>query len=179
MNIFITGVGGQGVNKLGDIIADVLFKQGCDVKLSSIKGVSQRNGGVVVELRYGSKIYSPHISLGEADFLIALDKLEGIRHINYLKKGGVAIIYDKVVTNSSINSLHHNLGFESSQQEFDDNFKLKIIKQTGFDEKYINIFMLRELSKLVDIRKEEWGGSIRKIIPREYVRENLRIFNNI
>src|SRR3989338_4600807 len=101
-SLIITGLGGQGVNKLAEIIGDALLSLNYDVKISSIKGMAQRDGETIVELRFGNKIYSPRISAGEADFLIAFEKFEALRYINHLKMHGTALIYDKFIPNHAL-----------------------------------------------------------------------------
>ena len=48
-NIVVSGLGGQGVLKITDILSEVLFNQGYDVKKSEVHGMSQRGGSVSSE----------------------------------------------------------------------------------------------------------------------------------
>ncbi len=90
-NVVIAGLGGQGVLKASDILADAVFRAGHDVKKAEVHGMSQRGGSVNTDIRYGRKVYSPMISRGEADFLVVLaaDQLEHNR--SYLRPGGVLV----------------------------------------------------------------------------------------
>jgi len=65
-NIVIAGLGGQGVLKASDIVAEVVFRAGFDVKKSEIHGMSQRGGSVSSDVRFGERVYSPMVPLGEA-----------------------------------------------------------------------------------------------------------------
>ena len=58
-NIMIVGVGGQGTLLASKMLGYVLLKQGYDVKVSEVHGMSQRGGSVVTYVRYGEKVYSP------------------------------------------------------------------------------------------------------------------------
>ena len=87
-NIMIVGVGGQGTLLASKILGHVLLSQNFDVKVSEVHGMSQRGGSVVTYVRYGEKVYSPVIDKGEADAIVAFEKLEAARWISYLKKGG-------------------------------------------------------------------------------------------
>ena len=60
-NIMIVGVGGQGTLLASKMLGYVLLKQGYDVKVSEVHGMSQRGGSVVTYVRYGEKVYSPVI----------------------------------------------------------------------------------------------------------------------
>jgi indolepyruvate ferredoxin oxidoreductase, beta subunit len=90
-NVVIAGLGGQGVLKASDILADAVFRAGHDVKKAEVHGMSQRGGSVNTDVRYGRKVYSPMIPRGEADFLVVLaaDQLEHNR--SYLRPGGVLV----------------------------------------------------------------------------------------
>ena len=78
-NIILTGVGGQGIITLLQIIDEAAFVEGYDVKSSELHGLSQRGGSVEAHIRFGKKVYSPMVSAGNADLIIALEMLEGLR----------------------------------------------------------------------------------------------------
>jgi indolepyruvate ferredoxin oxidoreductase beta subunit len=71
-NIVIAGLGGQGVLKASDIVAEVAFGAGLDVKKSEIHGMSQRGGSVSSDVRFGERVFSPMVPAGEADYLVVL-----------------------------------------------------------------------------------------------------------
>ena len=62
MNIMIVGVGGQGTLLASRILGRVAIKEGYDVKVSEVHGMSQRGGSVVTYVKFGDKVYSPIIS---------------------------------------------------------------------------------------------------------------------
>jgi indolepyruvate ferredoxin oxidoreductase beta subunit len=72
VNVIVAGLGGQGVIKASDILADVAFRAGKDVKKAEIHGMSQRGGSVTSDVRFGEHVLSPMIPPGEADFLLVL-----------------------------------------------------------------------------------------------------------
>ena len=72
VNVIVAGLGGQGVIKASDILADVAFRAGKDVKKAEVHGMSQRGGSVTSDVRYGDRVLSPMIPRGEADFLVVL-----------------------------------------------------------------------------------------------------------
>lgn len=90
-NIVIAGLGGQGVLKASDIVADVAFRAGLDVKKSEVHGMSQRGGSVTSDVRFGESVYSPMVPTGEADYLVVLspDQVEPNRW--QLREGGTLI----------------------------------------------------------------------------------------
>jgi indolepyruvate ferredoxin oxidoreductase beta subunit len=96
VNVVIAGLGGQGVLKASDILADAAFRAGHDVKKSEIHGMSQRGGSVASDVRFGPKVFSPMVPAGEAGFLVVLapDQVEVNRH--HLRPGGVLIAPDAI-----------------------------------------------------------------------------------
>ena len=97
-NITVSGLGGQGVRKVTDILAEVLFRAGYDVKKSEVHGMSQRGGSVSSEVRYGEEVASPMVPEGESDFLIVLEPTQIEVNLHKLKAGGVLITTDDVPT---------------------------------------------------------------------------------
>ena len=95
-NIIFAGLGGQGVLKASDILADAAFTFGLDVKKSEIHGMSQRGGSVTSDVRIGANVLSPMIPTGEADFLIVLDsgQVENNRHL--ISEQGTLITLDAI-----------------------------------------------------------------------------------
>ena len=82
-NVVIAGLGGQGVLKASDILADAVFRCGYDVKKSEIHGMSQRGGSVSSDVRFGRRVDSPMVPPGMADYLVVLseDQAEPNRHM--------------------------------------------------------------------------------------------------
>lgn len=94
-NILIVGVGGQGTILASRVLAGAVQMTGQDVKVSEIHGMAQRGGSVVTQVRYGKEVASPIIPEGEADIILAFEKLEALRWLPYLKKDGSILINDQ------------------------------------------------------------------------------------
>ncbi len=71
-NVVIAGLGGQGVLKASDVLAEAAFRAGLDVKKSELHGMSQRGGSVASDVRLGRAVLSPMVPSGEADYLVVL-----------------------------------------------------------------------------------------------------------
>ncbi len=91
-NIFLAGVGGQGILLASEILGEAFLRGGYDVKKSEVHGMAQRGGAVTTHLRFGPKVFSPLIEPGTADLLIAFEKMEALRFIHYLAPDGVAVV---------------------------------------------------------------------------------------
>ena len=73
-SIRIAGLGGMGVLKSSLILAEVLFRQGWDVKKAEVHGMSQRGGSISSDVRFGKKVFSPMIPSGDLDYLVVLQE---------------------------------------------------------------------------------------------------------
>jgi indolepyruvate ferredoxin oxidoreductase beta subunit len=91
VNVVIAGLGGQGVLKASDILAEVAFAAGLDVKKSEVHGMSQRGGSVASDVRFGARVFSPMVAPGEADFLLVLDATQVEVQQSLLRPGGVLL----------------------------------------------------------------------------------------
>src|SRR5271157_1232883 len=95
-NIVVAGLGGQGVLKGTDILADVALRAGFDVKKSEIKGMSQRGGSVTGDVRFGNQVFSPMVPNGEADYLLVLEPTQVTPNQHILRANGVLITPEAV-----------------------------------------------------------------------------------
>lgn len=96
INVVIAGLGGQGVIKASDILADAAFLARYDVKKAEVHGMSQRGGGVTSDVRFGSRVFSPMVPPGEADYLVILAQDQVEPNAGRLRAGGVLIAPDVV-----------------------------------------------------------------------------------
>jgi len=90
-NVVLAGLGGQGVIKASDILADAALRSGLDVKKAEVHGMSQRGGSVTSDVRFGRKVLSPMVPPGEADFLLVLEPSEVEVTRPLLRPGGVLL----------------------------------------------------------------------------------------
>ena len=131
-NIVVAGLGGQGVLKVTDILAEVVFRSGCDVKKSEVHGMSQRGGSVSSEVRYGEKVASPMVPAGEADFLVVIDPTQVEVAKGKLKADGVLITPDDVPVDKLENPRAINtmlLGALAAKLGFSDELWQDVLKK--------------------------------------------------
>jgi len=91
-SIMLVGVGGQGTILAAKLLTVALMDAGYDVKMSEIHGMSQRGGSVSSQVRYGQEVHSPVIEEGGADILVAFEKMEAMRWLNYLNPKGKVVV---------------------------------------------------------------------------------------
>ncbi len=181
-NVFITGVGGQGILTVSSIISDAALNCGLDAKKSEVHGMAQRGGSVVSHVRYGEKIYSPIIEKGMADVLISFEKLEALRYIDYLKADGIMIVNDQKIVPSILGEpvpypenagdifrekAHHVLFFPA----------IKAAEEIG-NPRATNIIMLGAFANFApEISRDVWKKSIADRFPEKFHESNFKAFD--
>ena len=96
-NIYMAGVGGQGIGLLSELLLRAADYAGFAVKAVDTHGLAQRGGIVVSQLRMGATVHSPLIAQQAADLVVALERHEALRALNIaLKDGGLLVYYDTV-----------------------------------------------------------------------------------
>lgn len=97
-NIYLCGVGGQGIGLLSEIILRAADHAGHAAKAVDTHGLAQRGGIVVSQIRLGNGVHSPIIPSGEADLVVGLERHEALRALQgALRDGGTLVFYDTVL----------------------------------------------------------------------------------
>jgi indolepyruvate ferredoxin oxidoreductase beta subunit len=97
-NIYLCGVGGQGIGLLCETILRAADHAGQVAKAVDTHGLAQRGGIVVSQIRLGQEVHSPLIPERMADLVVGLERHEALRGMNVaLKDGGTLIYYDTVL----------------------------------------------------------------------------------
>ncbi len=180
-NILLTGVGGQGTILTTKILSEGLVKLGFDVKMSEIHGMSQRGGTVNTQLKFGSKVYAPNIGEGEADLIVAFEKVEALRALPYLKKGGRIIMDDREI---------YSMPVLTGQQEYphdaDEVLKKAVGNVTVIPASRIaaelgsirsqNICLLGALVAALDLGGIDWEKLVESSVPPKTAEVNVKAF---
>lgn len=178
-SILFVGVGGQGIILASKILTEGLIKFGYDVKMSEVHGMAQRGGSVTTQVRFGEKVYSPLIGVGEADVLVSFEKVEAARWISYLKEGGSLVVNDY-----EIYSLPVLIGQEQYPDNVLDELKskvknLKIFSAAGIAEeigniKTQNIVLLGALIKALGLENMDWESVVKENLPEKMHDINIK-----
>ena len=91
-NIMITGVGGQGVILMSEILGNAAVKDGLNVRGSEVLGMAARGGSVTSTIRIGEGVAAPLITAGRCDVLVGMEPAEALRNIAYLRSSTWVII---------------------------------------------------------------------------------------
>jgi indolepyruvate ferredoxin oxidoreductase beta subunit len=181
-NVMIAGVGGQGTVLASRVLAAVILRDGYDVKISEIHGMAQRGGSVVTQVRWGERVFSPIIPSGEADIVLAFEKLEALRWLTWLRAGGQMLVNDQridpmpVVTGAAIypEDVAAILTAAGAAVTLCDGYARA--RRAG-DTRAVNVVLLGLLSRYLDFQLPAWESALRQVVPERYLAINLTAFS--
>lgn len=180
-NIMIVGVGGQGTLLASRILGNTVINEGFDVKVSEVHGMSQRGGSVVTYVKYGEEVFSPVIDKGQADIILAFEKLEALRAMPYLKKGGKMIVnvqeIDPMPVITGAAKYPENI-IEKLKENIDvkDVDALSLAIQAG-NPKAVNVVLIGVMAKSTDIPYEKWMEALKSTVPEKFLEVNVKAFD--
>jgi indolepyruvate ferredoxin oxidoreductase beta subunit len=189
-DIVLTGVGGQGIVMLSNALGNSCAEGGITVKTGELHGLSQRSGTVYIHLRMGDKGLSPLIPYGEADAILAMEAIEALRYIEFLKDDGVMIINKHIMhpTNEiaqlskekrtdfiQLESIIEQLKTVTSNIAVID--ALDLANQAG-NPLTENAVLLGALSTLADLppSMDDMKKGLGKVVPQKALEQNLEAF---
>lgn len=179
-NIMIVGVGGQGTLLTSRILGGMAVQAGYDVKLSEVHGMSQRGGSVVTYVRYGEKVAEPIVEEGQADVIIAFERLEALRYLHFLKPDGAMIVNDQRMDPISVvmGAAEYPEGI---LEEIGKNHKCLSIDAMSEalklgNSKVFNVIVLGLAAQHMEFAKEDWLTVIRNTVPKKLTDLNERAF---
>ncbi len=179
-NIMIVGVGGQGTLLTSRILGGLTIQAGYDVKLSEVHGMAQRGGSVVTFVRYGTKVNEPIVEEGQADVLIAFEKLEALRYAHYLKQDGAIVVNEQEIDPMPvvIGAAKYPLNIPEELAKTHRVYKVDAIeeaKKLG-NSRVFNIIVLGIAAQHMNFSKDEWLAVIEKTVPAKTVEINKKAF---
>ena len=177
-DIIISGVGGQGILLLSNIIGQACIEEKVPVKGAEIHGMAQRGGSVEAHIRIGG-IYGPKIPEGKADLLLSLEPLEAARYSCYLKKDGIAIVNNfKIPLLGEDYSVDEMIEIvkKKTKNIYVENFTEIAIKLGSV--RILNILMLGFASKFIPLKKESLKKAIKKLVKPQFIELNLSAFSH-
>jgi len=146
VNVVFAGLGGQGVIKASDILADAARRSGLDVKKADVHGMSQRGGSVTSDVRFGDEVLSPMVPAGEADYLLVLAPDQVENNLGTLRQGGVLLAPDLIDEKSLPNR------------------------------RSLNVALLGALSHHLSLADDHWRAAIKAALPERLRQVNLKAF---
>ena len=180
-NILFCGVGGQGILLASEVTAFSLLAAGMDVRKSEVHGMAQRGGSVTAHLRYGGKVYSPLISPGEADIVVAFEMMEAVRYLPYMHPESKIVvnthkIFPPAVATGKMDYPENVLDELTSRnihlKELD---AFEIASSVG-EVRAVNIVMVGVLSTYLPIDAQVYVDVMNERIPERFRDVNIKAF---
>lgn len=136
---------------------------------------------MVAHVRFGEKVYSPLAKLGEADYLLAFERLEALRYLSLLKNGGIVVMNDQRIVPLSVTfgagaypeKVEEMLAARAKAVEVIP--ALEIAQELG-NTNVVNIVMLGALSKYLSFPEETWEKSLEERVPKKFLDLNRKAF---
>lgn len=181
LDLLITGVGGQGAILASDIIGKAAVTAGLPIRAAETHGMAQRGGSVVNHIRVGNN-YGSMIPKKGADLLLALEPMEAVRYLDFLKDGGVIIVNTQPIIPVTVTS---GLTKYPEVPDILDFLSEKyIVKAFNADELAfeagnrlaMNVVMVGAVSSYLPILKETLLDSVKALVPQKTIEINLRAF---
>ena len=180
-DLLITGVGGQGAILASDIIGKAAVSAGLPIRAAETHGMAQRGGSVVNHIRVGED-YGSIIPKKGADLMLALEPMEAVRYLDFLKDGGVIIVntqpmlpvtvisglakYPDVLEILAVLSEKYIVkAFNADELAFEAGSRLAM-----------NVAMVGAVSDYLPIPRENLLASIETLVPQKTVKINLKAF---
>ncbi|MFO7816049.1 MAG: 2-oxoacid:acceptor oxidoreductase family protein [Halanaerobiales bacterium] len=186
INIYMIGVGGQGIGLLSEVLIRAADYADLNVRGVDTHGLAQRGGTVQSHLRIGEGIYSPLIQKYNADIVIALERTEALRGVQYyLKDGGTVIYY-----NTSWQTLDVRL--ENTEEVSVDDINtaakkingevIKVYQEDLKETRMQNVVLLAEIVRnniLPQIKQEHYVNGLEDLMTGEKLEKNISLFNSL
>lgn len=182
-NILICGVGGQGTVLAAKVLAQAAILDGQNVLSAETIGMAQRGGCVTSHVRICDRkqeIFSPLISQGQADILIAFDASEAVRNLNFLKKDGTVVVNEQIVqpTTASLTGKVFNkndyLSFLKNQVKNVISVDAAQVCKELKSSKIVNMILLGAASKTGLVSKEDLKSALKVLVKPEFYELNVK-----
>lgn len=178
-SILLVGVGGQGTILAAKLLTNGLMQAGYDVKMSEIHGMSQRGGSVSSQVRYSMQpVLSPVIEKGGADLLVAFEKMEALRWLEYLKPDGRVIVNDFEIPPMPVltGAAEYPAGILRELSSAARTVVIDAAKEAGRigGAKAMNVLLLGAAVSQMGLESLDWEGILRANVKPQFVDLNLR-----
>jgi indolepyruvate ferredoxin oxidoreductase beta subunit len=180
----LAGVGGQGTLLASNILAEVGLAAGYDVKKSEVHGMSQRGGSVVSHVRWAAgHVHSPIVGHGEADVLLAFERLEALRFADFVKRGGTAVVNEMEIVPITVSAGTATYPAQADVVRAFESLGARLVMVPGErlaaeagNVKAANVVLLGAISTLLPIAEEMWWDCLVQRVPQKFLELNRTAF---
>lgn len=178
--IVLIGVGGQGTILVSNVLTSALVAADYDVKMSEIHGMAQRGGSVSTQIRYGEKVYSPLIGIGEADILLAFERMEAVRGAAFLKNDGLIIVNDYALVPPPVASgkaVYPDNCIDALREKFKViAFNAAEVAEELGNSRVMNVTLLGAMAEVLQLDNLDWETALNENVPEHFIEINQQAF---
>lgn len=184
-NIVLAGVGGQGILLAAEVLGAAALKEGLNVCVGEIHGMSQRGGAVMCTVRIGENVLSPFVMEGQAEIILGFEPLETLRNVKYASEKTLIIMGDEKIPPPEITlkgeSYPKMEEILEKMRRFSKNIviveALKIAKEAGsaMVQNSVLLGAVTAIGKL-PIKAESLIETLKELVPAKYVKTNVKAF---
>jgi indolepyruvate ferredoxin oxidoreductase beta subunit len=183
MNIYMAGVGGQGIGLLSDVLARACVQAGYSIRGCDTHGLAQRGGVVVSHLRIGTELFGPRVPPKKADLVVGLERMEALRATRtMLKPGGTVVYYETTYQPISVRTKHSEYpsydALVSAVQELNGTLEQVQISELP-DPRMQNVALIGRIAGLKaieDVTTDIFEQAIVNAVPPKVKDANMAVF---
>jgi len=185
-DIYISGVGGQGIGLLSELIACAIDHSGQRIIGADTHGLAQRGGMVSSHIRIGENVYSPLIGKNRADLCVSLERHEALRAMNdYLKDSGTLVYYDAIwqpldVRLRKLKQVENEKISDEAKRRRIKHFK--VFEQNLEDSRMQNVVvsaLICKQSLIPSLKREHFLDALDDLMKSDTLEKNKKLFENL
>ena len=180
-SVVLVGVGGQGILLAARIVAQAAMNAGFDVKMNEVHGMAQRGGSVIAQVRFADRVHSPLVPKGEAQVLGSLERIEALRHADFLAADGLAVVSDQAIVPVTV-----SMGMAAYPDDAPERLAAAFPRLIYMDAvrkatdlgniRVANTVLLGAMSTGLDLPDAAWRSAMEKCVPERFRETNLKAF---
>lgn len=142
--------------------------------------MAQRGGSVSTQVRFGEKVFSPLVGLGQADVMVAFERMEALRYAGYMKPGGICVVNDYRLTPMSV-AVSGAVYPENAIEAMAERFCAVPVKAADIaislgNARCMNVVLFGAASAVLRVREIDWEDVIVSVVPEKLRDLNLKAF---
>ena len=185
MNIYLAGVGGQGIGLLSEILLRAADHAGLNVMGVDTHGLAQRGGMVISQIKFGDTVYSPLIGENQADLVVALERHEALRAaVGFLRDGGILIYYNAVWQPLEVRLDQADEVSDEQILQYCRDRDIKVISVFNADlssARMQNMVLLAAICRntlLPGVEKKHYQKAMEDLMEGDMLKNNMALFNH-
>lgn len=131
-------------------------------------------------VKYGDAVYAPIIADGEADVVVAFEKIEALRWLKLLKASGILIVNDNEILPIPVKMGKASYPHDAIEQLQQTVKHVCPVRATELAQQLGTIrvasILLGALVKKLGLEQYDWTALIRRKVPAKFLEANLKAY---